>query len=252
MRADVADENGRRIAGCLVASQRTRSGRVSLLNRLSAGEFEFGLSLTQSTFYRLERSVGHAFFRRPPPTVGEPRLLNLGCGPKIFDGWGNADDYAFKRTLRQRAFRPNWRLDITRRWNCPTDHWDGIFTEHVLEHVTYSEAIGVLRECLRTMKPGALVRISVPDVRTYVGLYEGRLARPEVARIPQPAVGISFFTQMHLHRSAWDADLMTRILTEIGFAHADSWSFGTGSDPRLVRDDPSKAHESLYVEARKP
>jgi predicted SAM-dependent methyltransferase len=225
---------------------------MSLVDRLSAGEFEFGLSVAQATFYRLERALGGAFFRRPPPEAGEPRLLNLGCGPHIFEGWVNADDYAFKRGLREAAFRPNWRLDITRPWNCPADHWDGVFTEHVLEHVSYSEAIFVMRECLRTMKRGACLRISVPDVRTYVDFYEGRLSRPQFAPIPHPAVGISFLTQMHLHRSAWDADLMTRVLTEIGFADARAVSFGVGADARLVRDDPDKAHESLYVEARKP
>lgn len=225
---------------------------MSLADRLAAGEFEFGLSVAQGAFYRLERTIGDAFFRRSPPPIGEPRLLNLGCGPHIFEGWVNADDYAFKRQLRERAFRPNWRLDITRPWKCPSSHWDGIFTEHVLEHVTYSEAIGVMRECLRTLKTGAWLRVSVPDVRTYVELYEGRLARPEFDPIPHPAVGISFLTQMHLHRSAWDADLMARVLTELGFADAQPASFGVGADPRLVRDDPDKAHESLYVEARKP
>ena len=42
------------------------------------------------------------------------------------------------------------------------------------------------------------------------------------------------------------------MLSEIGFVDARAASFGVGSDPRLVRDDPDKAHESLYVEARKP
>ena len=225
---------------------------LSLTERLAAGDFEFGLSLGQNAYYWLERALGDAFFRRPPPPTDAPRLLNLGCGPHIFGGWVNADDYAFKRGLRERAFRPNWRLDITRPWNCASDYWDGVFTEHVLEHVTYSQAIGALREALRTMKPGAWLRISVPDVRTYVELYEGRLARPEFAQIPHPAVGISFLTQMHLHRSAWDADLMCRVLTELGFADARPAAFGEGADPRLVRDDPDKQHESLYVEARKP
>jgi predicted SAM-dependent methyltransferase len=225
---------------------------VSLTQRLAAGEFEFGLSPAQAAYYWLERRLGGALFRRPPPDVGETQLLNLGCGPHIFAGWVNADDYAFKRGLREAAFRPNWRLDITRPWNCPGEHWDGVFSEHVLEHVSYSQAIFALGECLRTMKTGAWIRISVPDVRAYVDLYEGRAARPEFAPIPHPAVGISFLTQMHLHRSAWDADLMTRVLTELGFAGARAAAFGVGTDPRLVRDDPDKAHESLYVEARKP
>jgi predicted SAM-dependent methyltransferase len=191
-------------------------------------------------------------FRRGPPDVGEISLLNLGCGPHVFPGWVNADDYAFKRGLRERSFRPNWRLDITRPWRCLANHWDGVFTEHVLEHVSYSQAIFVLRECLRTLKPGAWLRISVPDLGAYVSLYEGRQSRPEFASFPHPAIGLSFLTQMHLHRSVWDGGLMVRVLTELGFADARAVAFGVGADPRLIRDDPDKAHESLYVEARKP
>jgi predicted SAM-dependent methyltransferase len=190
--------------------------------------------------------------RRGPPVVGEVSLLNLGCGPHIFPGWVNADDYGFKRGLREPAFRPNWRLDITRPWRCAANHWDGVFTEHVLEHVSYSQAIVVMRECLRTLKPGAWLRISVPDLGAYVSFYQGKASPPEFAGFPHPAVGVSFLTQMHLHRSAWDADLMMRILTELGFIEARCAAFGVGADPRLVRDDPDKAHESLYVEARKP
>ena len=225
---------------------------MSLTERLGAGEFEFSLSAAQSSYYWFERALGDALFRAPPPDVGATRLLNLGCGPHIFDGWVNADDYAFKRRLREPGFRPNWRLDITRPWRCPADHWDGIFTEHVLEHVTYSRAIFVLRECRRTLKPGAWLRISVPDLRSYVDVYDGKLATPEFARFPHPAVGLSFLTQMHLHRSIWDGDLMIRILMEVGFLETRIVSFGAGTDERLLRDDPDKAHESLYVEARKP
>jgi len=225
---------------------------MSLTQRLSAGEFEFGLSIAQTGYYWLERTLGEALFRRGPPDVGQPALLNLGCGPHVFEGWVNADDYAFKRGLRETAFRPNWRLDITRPWRCPADHWDGVFTEHVLEHVSYSQAVVVLKECLRTLKPGAWLRISVPDLRAYVDFYDGRAARPGFDRFPHPAIGVSFLTQMHLHRSTWDADLMGRVLTELGFRDARQAAFASGADARLLRDDPDKAHESLYVEARKP
>ena len=162
---------------------------MSLIERLGAGEFEFGLTVAQATFYRLERALGGAFFRRPPPRIAEPRLLNLGCGPHIFEGWVNADDYAFKRALREQAFRPNWRLDLTRPWNCPADHWDGVFTEHVLEHVSYSEAISALRECLRTMKPGAWLRISVPDVQHLRRFLPGAAGQARVRADPPSGGG---------------------------------------------------------------
>jgi hypothetical protein len=30
---------------------------------------------------------------------------------------------------------PEWVMDATKPWKCPDNYWDGIFTEHVLEHL---------------------------------------------------------------------------------------------------------------------
>src|SRR5205085_6802197 len=132
----------------------------------------------------------------------------------------NADDYAIKRSFRQRAFRPNWRLDITRPWKCPDNTWDGVFTEHVLEMLTYSDSIFVLTECLRTMKPGAYIRISLPDLEKYIGLYQRTRDPVGFPEFPHPVLAITFLTQMHFHRSVWTGELMMRVLTDIGFADA--------------------------------
>jgi hypothetical protein len=56
---------------------------------------------------------------------------------------------------------------------------------------------------------------------------------------------------MHFHKSAWDGELMTNLLTEIGFRNAREVSFGEGTDARLIKDQDVKAEESLYVEAQK-
>ena len=109
-----------------------------LREQLRNGEFEFGVPLPKLVFYNLERLLGNTFFKKYPPRGAGPRLLNLGCGPVLYEGWVNADEYAFKRALRERAFKPDWRLDITQPWKCKNDFWDGIFTQHVLEHVPYS------------------------------------------------------------------------------------------------------------------
>jgi predicted SAM-dependent methyltransferase len=223
-----------------------------IIDRLRKGEFEVRPSLPMQIFYNLERSVGNIFFRRYPPTGQLPRLLNLGCGPVTYEGWINADEYAFKRALRQKRFRPDWRLDITHPWKCMDNYWDGIFTQHVLEHITYSEAVFVLEECFRTLKSGCWMRISVPGIRKYVDFYEGRNSDSFFAQFPQRALAISFFTQMHFHKSAWDGELMTRVLSEIGFEHVKEVGHGEGTDKKLIKDQDVKAEESLYVEAQKP
>ena len=223
-----------------------------LVKRLSAREFEFSLSTSQLLYYSIERKLCHWLMRRRPPAPKAPNLLNLGCGPYIYTDWVNADDYAPKRRLREREFRPDWTLDITRPWRCSDNYWDGIFTQHVIEHVSYAEAVGVIKECLRTLKPGAWLRVCVPDLATYVRYYRGEIGDEQFFALPHSTLALSFLTQMHMHRSVWDAALMIQVLTEIGFANAAAVSFGNGSDQKLLKDDPDKSSESLYVEACKP
>lgn len=221
-------------------------------SRLASGEFEYSVPLRKQLFYAAERSIGNLLFRRAPPDSPEPRLLNLGCGPLIYEGWVNADDFGFKRWLREPQFRPEWRLDITQPWKCEDGYWDGVFTQHVLEHITYSQVTFVFEECFRTLKPGAWLRVSVPGIAKYMDFYTGREVTPFFMQFPFRALAISFFTQMHLHKSAWDGELMTSLLGEIGFESVKEVGIGEGTDPRLLKDQDVKAPESLYVEARKP
>lgn len=118
-----------------------------LIQQLLARNFEFNLSAAQLIYYTLERRTCHLLWRRYPPKPLVPNLLNLGCGPHIFPRWVNADDYALKRRFREHRFKPNWNLDIARPWRCIDNYWDGIFTEHVIEHLT------MLRQslCLRSV-----------------------------------------------------------------------------------------------------
>ena len=225
---------------------------MNLIQQLESREFEHRISVAQLLYYSVERRISHALLRRYPPQAQVPNLLNLGCGPHIYPGWVNADDYAPKRRLRQRSFRPNWTLDITRRWRCADNYWDGMFTEHVIEHLSYAEAVVVFRESLRTLRPGAWLRISVPDLARYVDFYKHKLATEEFHPFPHRALALSFLTQMHSHKSVWDADLMSRILSELGFVDISVVSFGNGTDMRVIKDDPDKKQESMYIEARKP
>lgn len=220
--------------------------------RLGKGEFESPASLAKSVFYDVERFVGHLLFRKHPPQGLSPNLLNLGCGPVLYEGWVNADEYAFKRALREKSFAPDWRLDMTRPWACRDDYWDGIFTQHALEHVPYSDAAFVLSECFRTLKPGAWLRVSVPGLQPYLDFCAGGDSPAFFAGFPYRALAIAFLAQMHFHKSVWDAGLLTALLRETGFDSVREVAFGEGSDAALIKDQPEKAAESLYVEARKP
>ena len=216
------------------------------------GEFETTHSVVKSLMYKIELALGNLLFKRSPPFGSSPRLLNLGCGLIKYPGWCNADEYGFKRWLREKQFSPDCRLDITKKWKCDDDVWDGIFCQHVIEHVRYSQADFVLRECFRTMKSGAYLRVSVPDVQKYVEFYTGSDSPVEYKHFPSKALAFSNIAQMHYHKSIWDGQLMKSVLHGIGFVNVCEFNFGEGHDQRIMKDQKVKAWESLYVEAQKP
>lgn len=212
-----------------------------LIERLEAGEFEAGQSVRGTVWFAVERAFGH-FFRQFPPMPAPPFLLNLGCGPHIFEGWVNADIYGMARGLRDRRFRPNWRLDFGRTWECRDEYWHAIFTEHALDALPYSRAVFCLRECLRTLKPGGWIRVSLADLDKHL----------EEMDFPHRAVAAAWIGQMHGHRSVWTADLLIDVMRSVGFTDVQERAFRDSSMAELAMDDPGKQHESFYVEARKP
>lgn len=225
---------------------------MTIVEQLRSGAFEARMTLAKQIFYDLERALGNLVFRRFPPSLAEPRLLNLGCGNLRYPGWVNADEFGIKRSLREKQFRPDWRLDLTRPWKCQGNYWDGIFTQHVLEHLCYSDVIHVLEECYRTLKPGAWLRISVPGLDRYLEFFQRGSDSNFFRGFGNKALAVAFLAQMHFHKSVWDAELMTGVLSELGFVNVRTVDGRAGTDRRLVKDQDEKRDESLVVEAQKP
>ena len=96
-------------------------------------------------------------------------LVQVGCGPHGREGWVNVDCFPGKKV--------NCLYDI--RKNLPFDDASvrGIYSEHVVEHLDYSEEIPVfLAECYRCLAPGGILRIIVPDAGRYLKDYAASIA----------------------------------------------------------------------------
>src|ERR1700739_2153298 len=143
---------------------------TELQSRLVGSQPYVNRNILKETILNVESFVGEAFFKRLPPIRGNggARLLHLGCGNVKFADWVNADFYNFHDLLANREFAPDWMLDLTKPIRCPDGYWDGIFSEHTLEHLTYAQDIHALKEVFRMLKPGAWVRIVTPDVSKYI------------------------------------------------------------------------------------
>lgn len=125
----------------------------------------------------------------------EGRVLDFGCGAGGFvlaaleaghDGWGIEVDVE-----RQSQFKnltdtnfPQWKdrfkLYDGRLMEYPSNHFDGIYSWFVFEHVTDPQTS--LREIARVLKPGGTIYIQAEDVRN---LWEGHALAPWPAYMPR-------------------------------------------------------------------
>lgn len=188
-------------------------------------------------------------------------MVNIGCGNNPVKGWINLD-------LRKGP-------DLT-YWDCrrglPFDNGSvtGIFTEHFFEHLDYRvEAPFFLRECWRSLKPGGVLRVIVPDGGLYLSLYQkdwSCLARvrpliEEGDRYRDYWLNDIYETKMELinsvfrqngeHKYTYDADTLVKLMQRCGFTQVVQQKYGTSLLKELMLDRRDRANESLYVEGIK-
>ena len=107
------------------------------------------------------------------------KLLNFGCGSTFHPDWVNLDTAPVSTQVIAH--------DLRRGLPFADETFDVVYGSHVLEHLEPAEAIRLLNECFRVLKPNGIVRVVVPDLETIVRLYltslEGALAGNEDARV---------------------------------------------------------------------
>ncbi len=91
------------------------------------------------------------------------RKLHIGCGGNPLEGWLNTE-------YEPRAPLSVMYLDASRPFPIPSDSFDLIFSEHMIEHVPLGAAFNMLQECGRVLRPGGLVRISTPPLEYLIKL----------------------------------------------------------------------------------
>ena len=214
---------------------------------------KYRYSLMKMIRFNLISFYGRIFLnRKPMDIIGDLNLLHLGCGNNKFAGWINADFYQGFKFWKKYPNKPDWMLDLRYPLSCDNDYWDGIFAEHVLEHLFPLQVLNLLKETLRTLKPRCWLRVSVPDLKKYVDYYCGKLFHEKFKQWPTGAEAVWSLTQNWGHYSVWDSKLLGRFLWEAGFINIRDVRFGEGTDKRIIKDNKVRKWESLYMEAQKP
>lgn len=125
---------------------------------------------------RTARGLDRRMAQRYLAQAREPKL-HIGCGSWLLDGWLNSDLHPSSPGILL--------LDARRRFPFPDDTFACIYSEHMIEHLTFREGMAMLGECRRVLAPGGKVRVTAPDLAFLIDLYldEGRAdLRPGSAR----------------------------------------------------------------------
>jgi predicted SAM-dependent methyltransferase len=186
----------------------------------------------------------------------EVRRLHLGAGKNMLSGWLNTDlhDYGRGGELVY--------LDVRKPFPLPDDAFDVVFSEHMLEHLTYAEGQRCLRESLRVLKSDGRIRIATPSLERLARLYDGgeltrRYVRwatdtlePELDA-PLPGAVLNNFFRSWGHRFIYDPQTLRHALTAAGFVDVEERPIGE-FEGHLAEAPEFNEYETFVLEARKP
>lgn len=192
--------------------------------------------------------------------------LNIGCGANKLSGWLNAD------------FTPNSPdiifLDATQKFPLESNSFDYVFAEHMIEHISYDQAIKMLEECYRILKPGGRIRIATPDLCKMIALFSqhkseeqikyiewftNKFAHSDAVRIYHETFVLNKMVREWGHQFIFDEFALTTALTNTGFKSCARYTAGESDDKNLVDIDGHNnvsgqdvnSYETLVIEGIK-
>jgi predicted SAM-dependent methyltransferase len=111
----------------------------------------------------------------------QPFLLNLACGSKVsfIGNWANIDYSSPMVGVIE--------MNILDGLTFPDRTFDAVYTAQFVEHLTQPEAVVVLKEIHRVLKPGGILRIVTPDMEELARTYLQHLDKLKEKDDPQEA-----------------------------------------------------------------
>ena len=187
------------------------------------------------------------------PRNGHALHLHLGCGPKYLPGFVNIDA------------NPKQKIDLWLDVRCglpfASASVDSIYSTHMIEHFFPDELERLVAECVRTLKPGAGLRLVVPSLQSAIRAYQENRREWFYDSFPRyfDSLGGRFSNFVFCdgqHRTAFDFEYLEEVLRKAGFrevsqcAENRSQIYGANVPAFEPGDNPELPH-SLYVEALK-
>lgn len=164
--------------------------------------------------------------------------LHIGSNTTILDGWLCSDIYPQTRDC---IF-----MDATRTFPFEDSSFHYVYSEHMIEHVSRSAGLFMLKECFRVLKPNGKIRIATPDLSKIISLYSNRdnsFGNDYIKWITDnfipdtvdydPLLVLNTMFRNWSHCFLYDADFLEKSLKEAGFSNITRFHINESSDLQL-------------------
>jgi len=197
----------------------------------------------------------------------EVRKLHLGAGRNMLPGWLNTD---VTNDLRSPDIV---YLDARKPFPFPSASFALVFSEHMLEHLSYRDGLHCLHECRRVLRPSGRIRIATPSLERLIRLFDENQTEVERRYVEWavdtwvedadahlPGFVLNNFMRDFGHRFVYDRATLTRALESVGFTDVEEWRPGESGTPALTGLErhgeliPKEFNEleTIVLEARRP
>ena len=170
------------------------------------------------------------------------QYLHIGCGSNILPSpFFNLD---VRELPGVDIISPADKLSI------PDNMFDLVYSSHVLEHFLKAETQNVINEWVRVLKPGGIIRISVPSFENLIKIYQ---KSGDISYVIGPLVGGQTYEQ-NFHYNAFDTKSLTQYLINAGCEAVHTWDYRRTSHSAYFDFSQATTMEipiSLNLEARK-
>jgi predicted SAM-dependent methyltransferase len=188
--------------------------------------------------------------------------VHLGCGADIKPGWVNIDLKAEPPVIDMDAAPGTIFINHDLRRGLPLEGRSCamIYSSHFFEHLSYGDAVALLRECHRTLQSSGVFRAALPDFKgvfqaylrgdaDYFNLLDVFALLPHLKPATKTLVDYVNYCvyQYGEHKWIMDEEKITVLLRHIGFNAVVISSFREDVDPA----SELRRSGSFYVEAIK-
>lgn len=222
----------------------------------------------EERFFRMKGLLIRHYLIKSYFKQNQIRKLQIGASTCLLDGWLNTD-------LNTKSGKVVF-LDATKSFPFQDNTFSYVFSEHVIEHLAYTEGMFMLHECYRILEPGGRIRIATPSLENLICLY------PHVKNNIQeqyvdwffnkflPEIGANANRETFVinnafrnwgHQFIYDFPTLKNLMEEVGFIDMTYKNYGESDDINLrnieshgkdIGNEELARFETIIIEAKRP